>query len=116
MPRAPRVCADPNCVTLTHTTRCPDHTKHGWGKGNPRTKDPRHEAWRKTVLTRDHWRCQIRHPTRCIGKANIADHIIAVAFGGPEYDPANGQAACQPCSDWKSSREGNQAQGHRIRP
>lgn len=116
MPRAPKHCGINGCTTIVpNGQRCPTH-QHGWGKGNPRTKDPRHIAWRKTVLDRAHWQCQIRRPNICLGKANIADHIIATAFGGAEYDPNNGQGACKPCSDWKSSREGHQAQGHTARP
>lgn len=112
MPRAPKHCGYQGCTTIVPTGRCDQH-KHGWGKGNQRTKDPRHIAWRKTVLDRAHWQCQIQYPI-CTGKANIADHIRAVLLGGAEYDPNNGQAACQRCHDRKSSLEGHEAQGHRT--
>lgn len=113
MPRAKKHCGINGCTTLVPGgTNCPEH-QHRWGKGNPRTKDPRHEAWRKKVLDRAHWRCEIRYPG-CIGKANIADHIQATKLGGAEYDLANGQGACRPCSDRKSSLEGHLAQGHQV--
>lgn len=115
MPRAPRVCAHPTCTTLTPTSHCPDHTTHRWGKGNPRTSNPKHEAWRTAVLQRDHYRCQLRY-TGCIGRAGIADHILATALGGAHYDLANGQAACKPCHAKKSADEGHTAQGHTVRP
>ncbi|CPT12036.1 Bacteriophage protein [Mycobacteroides abscessus subsp. abscessus] len=116
MPRAPKVCSHKDCTELVHgDTRCPQHKTHRWGKGDPRTTDPRHKAWRKTVLDRDHWRCQIRYPG-CIGEATIADHILAVKLGGAEHDIQNGQAACRPCSDKKSSDEGHKAAGHTVRP
>ncbi|WP_074133278.1 HNH endonuclease signature motif containing protein [Mycolicibacterium houstonense] len=115
MPRAPRVCAHPTCTTLTPTRHCPTHTtKHRWGKGNPRTKDPRHEAWRKVVLDRAGWWCQIRYQG-CTGRANQADHILAVGLGGTEYDAANGQAVCKECHKKKSADEGHIAQGHQVR-
>lgn len=96
-------------------TRCPTH-QHNWGKGNPRTKTPEHQAWRSQVLKRAHGRCQIRYTGICIHRATIADHIKATAFGGAELDLNNGQAACKPCSDRKSSDEGHIALGHNTRP
>lgn len=115
-PRAPKVCTFKDCTTLVYNGhRCPSHTTHGWGKGNPRTKTPEHEAWRKAVLERDHYRCRIKYPG-CAGRAGIADHITAVKFGGAPHDITNGQAACRPCHDKKSADEGNTAQGHTVRP
>lgn len=114
MPRAPKHCGIQGCTVLVpNGQRCRDH-QHGWGKGNPRTKNPKHIAWRLTVLDRCGWRCQLRYPG-CIDDATIADHIIATKLGGAEYDPSNGQGACRPCHDRKSSTEGHQAQGHAAR-
>lgn len=118
MPRAPKHCGIQGCqVVVPSGQRCPDH-RHGWSNTNRReskASNTQHKAWRQAVLERDHWRCQLRYPGICIGTASIADHIQATKFGGPEYDIRNGQAACRPCSDRKSSAEGHAAQGHAIR-
>jgi 5-methylcytosine-specific restriction protein A len=115
MPRAPKYCGKRDCYQLvTGASYCEQHA-HNWGKGNPRTSDPRHRAWRKTVLDKAHWRCQIRYADICVGAATIADHITATAFGGAEFDPFNGQGACRPCHDRKSSDEGHIARGHTPR-
>lgn len=112
MPRAPKHCGIQGCTVLVPSgQRCPDH-RHGWGKGNPRTTTPQHRDWSRQVRTRD-GHCMIQRPG-CTGTADTADHIVAVAFGGAEYDPANGQAACWSCHGWKSSREGHIAQGHQV--
>lgn len=65
---------------------------------------PGHQAWRRAVLDRDAHTCQIRGP-RCTGRATEADHVIPVAEGGPEFDPANGQAACPDCHKAKTAAE-----------
>ncbi|SHW38230.1 Bacteriophage protein [Mycobacteroides abscessus subsp. abscessus] len=116
MSRAPKVCGHRDCTTLVHGggNRCPTHKTHGWGKGtNRRTSTPEHQAWSKAVRTRD-GRCMINRPG-CTGGADTADHKRPVKFGGAQFDLSNGQAACWSCHGWKSSREGNQAQGHRVR-
>jgi 5-methylcytosine-specific restriction protein A len=77
--------------------------------GRTRTNTPEHRAWRTAVLTRDQWQCQLRYPDRCIGHATEADHIKPVSLGGPEFDPANGRAACAPCHRLLSSQQGHQA-------
>lgn len=116
MPRAPKHCGKHDCLNLvTGVPFCPEHA-HGWGKGNPRTKTPEHIAWRAEILKRDRGACQLRYQGVCIGRATIADHILATKFGGAPLDLANGQAACKPCSDRKSSDEGHIALGHNIRP
>lgn len=73
-----------------------------------------HRAWRRTVLARDDWLCQINTPD-CIGIATIADHIISIAAGGAEYDPDNGQAACHPCHTRKTQAEASAARPRRRR-
>lgn len=45
----------------------------------------------------------------CTGGADTADHIKPVNFGGSEFDPRNGQAACWHCHGRKSSYEGSTA-------
>lgn len=109
MPRAPKHCAINGCMTLVRPgTHCPQH-QHNWGKGNPRTTTPEHRAWRAEVLKRDKGQCQLRYPGVCIYRATIADHILATKLGGAPLDLNNGQAACRPCSDKKSSAEGHAA-------
>jgi 5-methylcytosine-specific restriction protein A len=68
---------------------------------------PLHRAWREQVLTRAGGLCQIREPNRCINIATEADHIVELADGGAEYDPANGQAACRPCHAHKTALHAN---------
>lgn len=76
-----------------------------WRSGGPsRTSTAEHRAWRTTVLDNCGRRCEIKGP-RCAGVATIADHKIPVAEGGDEFDPANGQGACKPCSDDKTQAE-----------
>lgn len=109
MPRAPKYCGKRDCYNLvTGVSFCDEH-KHNWGKGDPRTTTPEHRAWRADVLKRDKGQCQLRYQGRCIYRATIADHILAIKLGGAPYDLSNGQAACKPCSDKKSSMEGHTA-------
>lgn len=105
IPRAPKKCADPACETrVTARTHCPEHQGINWNRtGTPRTATAEHKAWRTAVLARDKGRCQINGP-RCTYRATIADHITPVAFGG-KTTMDNGQAACKPCSDHKTSQE-----------
>ena len=80
MPRAPKKCARDGCETRGTGRYCPEHQVR-WKQGPSRTSTPEHAAWRKAVLDRDHWWCRIQGPG-CTGRANHADHITAVAFGG----------------------------------
>lgn len=103
MPRAPKKCARDGCETRGTGRYCPEHQVR-WKQGPSRTSTPEHAAWRKAVLDRDHWWCRIQGPG-CTGRANHADHITAVAFGGAEFDLTNGQAACPTCHLAKSLAE-----------
>lgn len=116
MPRAPKPCGIKGCtVIVPNGQRCADH-RHGWptNTGATRTNTAEHRDWRTQVLQRAGHRCQIHYPDICIGTATIADHIKATALGGAHYDLDNGQAACAPCSNRKSSLEGHIAQGHNV--
>lgn len=75
-----------------------------WGTGQTRTSSAAHKAWAATVKRNAHGRCQLRLPG-CEGYADHADHILAVAEGGAEYDPANGQGACHHCHSIKTAEE-----------
>lgn len=105
-PRAPKACATEGCeARVIARTYCDDHKPVNWGKGSSiRTGSVAHKVWRRAVLERDHWRCQIRGP-KCLGKATQADHIVNVKRGGAEYDLTNGQAVCAPCHQAKTQRE-----------
>lgn len=94
---------------------CEDHNSRWPTDGRTkRTKDPLHEAWAVHVMVNADYRCQVRYVGICTGEASEADHIRAVAEGGAEYDPGNGQAACPACHKVKSSDEGHRAQGHNV--
>jgi 5-methylcytosine-specific restriction endonuclease McrA len=54
-------------------------------------------------MQRDGWQCQIRDDY-CLGAATTIDHITAWFLGGGD-DPANLQAACEPCNTRKGARE-----------
>ncbi|OYN80431.1 HNH endonuclease [Mycolicibacterium sphagni] len=122
MPRAPKYCAgDPDCRELVPAgvRACPSHNSRWPTDGRTqRTTTPEHEAWRQLVLINAGHRCQIRYAGICTGDAGPgrgqADHIRAVAEGGLEFDPSNGQAACPECHQVKSSDEGHRAQGHHV--
>lgn len=82
-------------------------------KGHLRTSTAEHKAWRRAVLDRDHWRCQLKYPG-CEGKATQADHVVPVAFGG-QTTMENSQAVCVPCHKAKTqaeSREGKRRAGY----
>lgn len=90
-----------------------------WKRGGfSRTSTAEHRKRKARVLRRDGYKCQIKGP-KCLGRATILDHIIPVAFGGPDED-ANCQAACEPCHAEKTQREaaeGRRRKRHRaIRP
>lgn len=110
MPRAPRKCPKPGCEErITNTPYCETHTQHHWvNGGRPRTTTPEHREQRLRILDRDHYRCQLRYPDRCIGKATEMDHRQNLASRGSD-DDSNMQAACRPCHAKKSSNEGNRA-------
>jgi 5-methylcytosine-specific restriction endonuclease McrA len=107
MPKAPRVCPHDGCSTLIrHTTHCDQHQRQGWNNPANRTASSRltsTRAWRAVrlkVLNRDHYRCQIQHPSVCLGHADTVDHIVPVSQA-PQLalDPNNLRAACRPCNE-----------------
>ncbi|MCM0622498.1 HNH endonuclease [Nocardioides bruguierae] len=75
-----------------------------WSRGQTRTSTAAHKAWARQVLTNAAGWCQIQGPG-CTGTAGHADHIVPVAEGGAEHDPANGQGACTVCHDAKTKTE-----------
>lgn len=69
----------------------------------PRPKTHERERFRRVVLERAGYRCQVQGPT-CARVATQADHVVPLAEGGA-HDPANGQAICDPCHDRKIQAE-----------
>ena len=66
------------------------------------TQDPRfnltlYRRIRLFVLSRDHYKCQIRGP-KCKGYATEVDHVIPRVDGGDMFNPANLRASCRPCN------------------
>jgi HNH endonuclease len=49
------------------------------------------------VLRRAGYRCEIRYPGVCTGRADVADHIVPVDEGG-ESTLSNARASCRPCN------------------
>ena len=112
MARAPKKCKDDECQTrVVAKTYCDEHKPMNW-KGSRRTTTQAHKTWRVEVLNRDNWTCQVRGP-RCLGRATIADHILAVEFGGAEHALSNGQAICLPCHKIKTSAEASAGRARR---
>ena len=113
MPRAPKVCNDPQCAALVYDGKrqCPKHYKPFGGTGgtSSRTKTSAHRRRRARVLARAGYQCQIRYADICLGDATEFDHIVALAEGGADSDQ-NGQASCRRCHQRKSSIEGRRAQ------
>jgi 5-methylcytosine-specific restriction endonuclease McrA len=114
MPRAPRRCPgdDHACPNLVRNAAyCPDHTKSWKGKRTKSGQVTSTAAWKRLrlqILKRDNYRCQERGP-RCTGRATQVDHIVNVAAGGAELDPANLQSICPSCNAIKASREAAKA-------
>lgn len=84
----------------------------GW-KGSTRraTLGPDYFRNRAKVMRRDGGQCQLRTPGVCVGEATDCDHI------GDRLDhrPENMRAACNPCHQARSSRQGGQSSGVRAR-
>ena len=113
MPRAPRVCGEPNCTVLVHDSKrkCAVHYKPFGGRGgtSSRTTTSDHRARRLRVLGRARYQCEVRYEGICLGRATDCDHIRPLSEGGSDTD-WNSQAACRPCHSRKSSIEGRRAQ------
>ena len=79
-----------------------------WVNGQTRASTAEHKAWVREVMRRNReqhdGRCEVAGPN-CTGRAEHADHRVAVAEGGAEHDPANGQGACAPCHEGKTLEE-----------
>jgi|SRR3954453_10503900 5-methylcytosine-specific restriction protein A len=71
---------------------------------NSRNKNnPVYKRFRKAILERDEYQCQIRGP-RCLGQATVVDHIVPVNTQNM-CDPSNCRAACRPCNSQKAGAD-----------
>ena len=117
MQRAPRVCNFIGCPNLVHDEtrrRCDDHyvpwpNSHARATVN-RNPTNQHSRLRSRVFGAAGWRCQIHYPDICTRRAKVLDRVDNLKG----YTDANCQAACQACSDRKTSREGHRAKGDSV--
>lgn len=61
---------------------------------------PRWRRVRRAILERDSYRCR-----SCGRWGGEVDHVVPLAAGGAEYDPANLQTLCSGCHIRKTRRE-----------
>lgn len=80
----------------------------------PRPSSAEQERFRRDVLKRANYRCEIRGP-KCLGAASIGDHVVPWAQGGSN-DLSNGQASCVPCHDEKTQAEAAYGRNRWKRP
>jgi 5-methylcytosine-specific restriction protein A len=101
-------CIDCRELALPGKSRCREHSRPGWRQRPPANRYAYGSGRAKTarqVLERDGFRCQLRYPDICIGRASQADHIVQPAAGG-RNDLANLRAVCRPCHARRSGRQG----------
>lgn len=105
MDRAPKYCAQPDCLELlpAGTKRCPAHTTR-WATS--RRRPPGWAKIRQRILRRDRWTCYLRLPGVCVGHATQVDHIDNL--GGDEDE--NLAAICAPCHLRKTQAEARESQ------
>ena len=72
-----------------------------------RARDPRYslQRWRRARAgwLEDHPLCANCQRYRRTTKATLVDHVVAVANGGPFWDPANWQSLCRKCHAVKTA-------------
>lgn len=117
MPRAPRRCPARDCTQLIRPPAryCPDHTIAWAGERTRSGQVTSTAAWQRLrvqILNRDRHTCQINGPA-CKVHADQVDHIINIAAGGAQLDPANLQAACSACNARKAHAEAAKARTQR---
>jgi hypothetical protein len=114
-PRAPRICSEVGCSALVRDPKrrkCEIHyrpsSKHGSDIQRSDTKSQR--QLRARVFGQAGYRWQLAYVRICTGIAEVLDRID----NQHGYESHNLQAACQSCSQAKSSREGHLGAGHAV--
>lgn len=109
MSRAPRVCAQHGCPTLTTTSHCPTHQPKPWAGSTRRTRTS--NGWQQQTEARQVMRRDARVCHVC-GQpgATQVDHVVPVAQGGPDT-LANKAPIHVDCHNAKTASEA--AQGRR---
>jgi 5-methylcytosine-specific restriction protein A len=94
-------CTWPSCPRLAvNRSRCALHQPKPWVKATPQVGGGR--PWRRLrerVLERDGHRCAY-----CGGVAEVVDHVINKARGGPDSED-NCVASCASCNSKKAQAE-----------
>ena len=117
MPRAPKRCSNTCKNKVVWGGKCKEHQppRIPWQKSedSPDRSYLKSQEWQRQrirVLFRDNnYRggCQGRYVESCTGKATTVDHIIPTWYGGvDEVDDNDLQGLCEPCHNFKSSRDG----------
>jgi hypothetical protein len=88
------------------------HQKHWENKGfdKRRSDTAQHRAFKKMVLQRAEYRCEIGYVGVCTGIATEVDR----KDNSGDYTEGNCQAACHECHVKKTSIEGHKARGHSV--
>lgn len=117
MPRAPQRCG-PSCnKKVVRGGKCIDHQppRIPWVKTeeSPDRSYLKTQEWqrqRRRILFRDNTYnggCQGHYVDGCTIKATTVDHIAPVWYvGADEVDDNDLQGLCEPCHNFKSSRDG----------
>lgn len=117
MPRAPRRCSPSCSKKAVRGGRCEEHQppRIPWVKSedSPDRSYLRTAEWlqqRRRILWEANEKkggCQLRIPDRCTGKATTVDHIMPVWYvGADKVEDDELQGLCEPCHNFKSSRDG----------
>lgn len=97
-----KVCGKPGCGELTKTPFCVHHSiarSHGWASST-RVKPKGWDVIRKRTLRKAGYKCVM-----CGNPADIADHLLPMAWGGHPTDEKNLRAMCRDCHDTKTNEE-----------
>lgn len=117
MPRAPQRCSPSCSKKVVRGGKCQEHQppRIPWVKSedSPDRSYLKTQEWqrqRRRILYRDNTHnggCQGRYVEGCTKVATTVDHIIPTWYGGfDEVDDNDLQGLCEPCHNFKSSRDG----------
>lgn len=108
MPRAAKTCSVPGCPEITHTGRCPTHTRQadrGRGTAHHRGYGHHHRTrFREAVLAR-HPICTLckRAPSAHADHYPLSRHEL-VRQGLDPNDPKHGRGLCQRCHSTETAK------------